>query len=56
MAKHLSSRGLANRLSLTGGGWICRTPGWRSRRVAGAGPRAFQTPVFWARMQFIRKQ
>jgi hypothetical protein len=54
MAKHLSSRGLTNRLSLT-------------RWAARVGPKTFQTPLFWSRirdprespclsMQFIRKQ
>jgi hypothetical protein len=67
MAKHLSSRGLTNRLSLTSGRWIPRRQGWRSGRVARAGPKTFQTPVFWVPirdpreslrvpMQFIRKQ
>jgi hypothetical protein len=44
MAKRLSSRGLTNRLSLTGGRWIRRTPGWRSRRVARAGPKDVPNP------------
>jgi hypothetical protein len=63
MAKHLSSRGLTNRLSLTSGRWIRRTQGgvraggqgWpknvRNPGAMGPDPRFLHPP-----MQFIRKQ